>query len=309
MSTITLDPARINPGIWALSGGNLIAKLTAGTGSTYVTVFGRRYQSTGKFYYEATCNAVVFGANIGPGWANSFGLPDSFIGNSNSVSLRNDGVVVYNGGTSSTFNTWAVGATICCAIDIDNKKVWWRVNGGNWNNNATFDPGTNTGGFDITTIWTSNNYFVPAIAMVSTNDQFTFNFGASAYAQTVPTGFGNWVEPTVSAWNSEIRAQNTHGQTPPTPSQHYSGEQFNYKLWSPAAVMSSISGTVSEAGSPVSKKVFLYDEVSGVLLGATLSSAVDGSYSIPALGRTKVFAVALDNPTYQALVYDNITPG
>ena len=43
-------------------------------------------------------------------------------------------------------------------------------------------------------------------------------------------------------------------------------------------------------------------------LAQVTSSAIDGSYTLPSLGRTKVFAVAFDDPTYNAVVYDGLVP-
>lgn len=69
----------------------------------------------------------------------------------------------------------------------------------------------------------------------------------------------------------------------------------------------TVSGVLKELGVvKAGCKIRLYDEANGELLGTT-TSAGDGTFSIPALGRSKVYVVAFDSP-YNSLVFDNITP-
>jgi hypothetical protein len=68
-----------------------------------------------------------------------------------------DGSFAYHGTiTAEQFlgypNFTTAGSLVDVAVDTVNKKMWYRVNGGNWNNNASYDPGTNTGGLDISVL-------------------------------------------------------------------------------------------------------------------------------------------------------------
>ena len=76
----------------------------------------------------------------------------------------------------------------------------------------------------------------------------------------------------------------------------------------PAAAATHVSGIVTANGSPVSTRLRAYDHNTGEMLGETTSSAIDGSYSIPSLGRTSVMVVAIDAPTYNSLSYDTVLP-
>jgi hypothetical protein len=95
-----------------------------------------------------------------------------------------------NSNPISAVATWAQGDTLCIAFDVDNMRLWFRTNGGNWNNSGTANPATNTEGIDVSTL-NDGPFFVMA-NFRGNGDQFTANFGATAYAHTPPSGFGNW---------------------------------------------------------------------------------------------------------------------
>ncbi|TXH57171.1 MAG: hypothetical protein E6Q97_04720 [Desulfurellales bacterium] len=68
----------------------------------------------------------------------------------------------------------------------------------------------------------------------------------------------------------------------------------------------SVSGTVEDDnGDPVAYPVFAYSEYDGRLIGGTTSSAVDGSFSIPASERCYCVCV---HPTKNAQVFAHIDP-
>jgi len=83
-----------------------------------------------------------------------------------------------------------LGNVICVAIDLTAQTIWMRVNGGNWNLSGTADPATGVGGVSFAGI-NAGPYF-PAISSSDNGSIATANFGATAYAQTAPSGFGNW---------------------------------------------------------------------------------------------------------------------
>lgn len=114
------------------------------------------------------------------------------------------------GGTSSMGVGWAGGGvfvnnvqianfelgamvptTACFAIDFANNKLYYRVANGNWNNNATNNPDTDTGGLVMTGL-AAGTFFIAFGTSGSTTDDVTMNGGIAAFAQTKPTTFQPW---------------------------------------------------------------------------------------------------------------------
>lgn len=86
--------------------------------------------------------------------------------------------------TANPNDIWGV------AVDMGNNAIWFRLNGGNWNNNVSDNPATNTGGISISPMNTSGTLW--AEFYINNTDALTVNFGASAYNNSAPSGFGNW---------------------------------------------------------------------------------------------------------------------
>lgn len=74
----------------------------------------------------------------------------------------------------------------------------------------------------------------------------------------------------------------------------------------------AISGAVrNAAGDFAARTVRAYDRVTGALVGAAVSSAVDGSFSIAPATINQCYVVAIDDDAgddYNALIFDRITP-
>jgi len=88
-------------------------------------------------------------------------------------------------GSGTSFS--AAGSVVGVAVDITNKKIWFRTNNGIWNNNAANNPETGVGGFNIT----GTDDIYPAVCTDSAA-VFKLNAGAEAFAFTPPTGFTEW---------------------------------------------------------------------------------------------------------------------
>jgi hypothetical protein len=183
--TTTWNPADKSANI-TLSGGDLNAATSQLFAQNAVRAIASAY--SGKKYWEITVGALSSGA---AGVANSSAALGSFIGDANGVGWGSNGDVSTGGGGGTTWVPWDDGDVLCLALDLDNNRLWGRVGAGNWNNNASADPATNTLGHNISAI---TGPFFPAISMRCTGgtDDMTANFGATAYAQTPPSGFGNW---------------------------------------------------------------------------------------------------------------------
>lgn len=184
--TTTWDPVNIASGI-ALSGGNLIAT-RAGGGRAHTRSLASH--SSGKYYMEVTATSASSGFDA-VGVLNGSETFARYIGEggNNSLGYWSDASVYRNGSVVATLATWATGDVISMAVDVGASRIWFRKNAGNWNNNPAADPAAATNGIDISAI--TGALFSGNELQADTNVG-TANFGASAYAQSVPSGFGNW---------------------------------------------------------------------------------------------------------------------
>ena len=60
--------------------------------------------------------------------------------------FSDDGQYYSNGSGTTNYPTWTSGDIIDIAVDHGVFRLWIRVNGGNWNNNASANPASNSGG-------------------------------------------------------------------------------------------------------------------------------------------------------------------
>jgi len=190
-STNTWNPADTYAPYTTFSSGNLT--LTKNTGSFFAGTRAVGSASTGKYYWEVHMDVLV--GQIGLGIANAAANLPGYAGNDNneigwSVGPAGGGNIFFNNAFKGTVSSAVTGDTCCVAWDGGNKKIWFRTNGGNWNNSGSDNPATNTGGTDISTL-NAGPYFA-GIVMETLNDAATANFGATAFAQTMPSGFTRW---------------------------------------------------------------------------------------------------------------------
>ncbi len=178
----TWSPADKSGGL-TLSNGNLT---WTGDNSynNYRGIRSTESKASGKKYYEITCLSEFFGAC---GFANSTEALGSQPGVSNdAIAYFDNGGAVYNGGNTA-LAAYIVGDVIGCAIDIPNGLVWYRKNGA-WQNSG--DPATGVNGISVPGI--GSPVFAFAASWVTNNQQQVANFGATAFAYAVPTGFSAW---------------------------------------------------------------------------------------------------------------------
>lgn len=189
-AVITLNPSDKSAGI-TLSNGNLSATSINTSNNSVRSTTG--ISSGNKVYFEVTWSGTAGGASTCVGIASSsVNLGNINTSNGMCLSYQSSGAIWYNAGNTGV----AIGAhgstgTVCVAVDLVNKRFWARVGAGNWNGNATFNPATNTGGVDISTLFTSTPIYV-LVGSNSTIPTATVNFGATSFAQTVPSGFAAW---------------------------------------------------------------------------------------------------------------------
>jgi hypothetical protein len=187
-STLTWDSGKKAASV-TLSNGNLTASL--GSTSVYSNVLANGSgRSSGKYYFEVTINNVtVDGQGVGVGNA-STSLTGITGGSNDSISWRANGDVRLVS-VLTTIQTWTTGNVLAIAYDLTAQKIWFRSNSStNWNNSGAADPATGTGGISTATL-NAGPYF-PLAGLEINADNYTANFGATAYTLTSPSGFGNW---------------------------------------------------------------------------------------------------------------------
>jgi hypothetical protein len=163
-------------------------------------------QLNGKFYWEYTCT-VSAGTN-GVGVA---GLVASLLVNVNSVTpscvvRTSDGTIFVNTTSAGALGAIGAGAVVCCAVDASARLAWFRLGAaGLWNNSGTANPATGAGGFSISL--GIGIALCPYAVVINTNDTVTANFGDSAFAGAVPSGFTSGFPAGTSISTNEIVTQ------------------------------------------------------------------------------------------------------
>lgn len=182
----TLDPANTSANITlSLSNqkGNANTSLAAGN----VSRIGVGH-SSGKFCWQVTIGSTSTSDTavglIGTGQT----VSGKFLGDvgSNSIGHFGAGQIFFNNAQTATVNSYANGNVVTECADFDNNKAWWQTNGGLWNNSASDNPATNTGGISISTL-TKPIYF--AIELDVLNRNMTINAGGLPFTVQPPAGF------------------------------------------------------------------------------------------------------------------------
>lgn len=176
---VTFDPANKAATI-TLSGGDL-SWSASGLGSAQATVG----YSTGKYYWEHTTGT----ADASNYWS---GFGDVDMANAADPAFNptmhvfSDGELFVDAAVQVNIGAYTTGSVVCHAVDLVNNLYWARVNNGNWNGNASADPATGVGGYSIAGFTKPIKAFAGSEISGNTG---TANFGATAFAYTVPSGF------------------------------------------------------------------------------------------------------------------------
>ena len=179
----TWDPATLTNA--TLSGGNLTVTGTVSNSAGGARVADVSAKAIGKYYIE-TLLGQNFGTAIGVAVLGSAYLTlANNVYTGGAVISSWDGTMLVNGSNVGSITGAANGARFGHAIDLDNRRIWFRVApSGNWNNNASYNPATNTGGWTL-----PSGSMLPYLFPHSSGDVVTANFGASAFTGAVPSGF------------------------------------------------------------------------------------------------------------------------
>lgn len=304
MAATTFDGTRKVNG--NLSGGNLVFTSTGagGCGSS-------RFSQVTQFYFEMTPTTVTGTPRVG---ISASTAPQTTDLSNGTYCLGYDatGAVKINGTTVATIATWAQGNRIDCAVNIPLQLIWFRVAGGNWNNDviANQNPATNTGGISFATM-TIFGVLQAAVSATLTGTVWTAVFSSGSFAGTPPSGYVSLDSINAAAikvspdlrWPAAVQSDRDltlKGQP--------AAETNVIKYFMPAGPITMVSGTTKENGSLVAtKKVEVYDRVTGELVNSGFSDG-SGNWSLAAVGRPNVRIVSSDPTTYNSQVFDDVTP-
>jgi hypothetical protein len=178
-----------------LSGGDLVATNTGTTSADQgARVAAASGKTAGKYYFEVTITRppTVIGSNVTVGIGTTSSTYTNMGNNATIGAVAYTSGAVWAGGSSvAGINIGSVATTdtIGIAVDLDNRKIWFRKNSGSWNAGISgADPVTNAGGATIPA-----GTMVPFVMFGGTSGVAgivrTANFGASAFSGAVPSGF------------------------------------------------------------------------------------------------------------------------
>ena len=246
MGYTTWNPADKSASI-ILSNGNLTAEKANVAGTHAVrSITG---VSSGKWYWEVTIdvdtgseryNGIGIGTsdaalNLDPGHdANGYGY------------WGRDGKKYYNA-VGTAFGSIYSTAVIGIALDMDAGKIWWSLNGV-WQASGNPGAGTNEAYSGIV------GTFYAMYSAYGRGNQATANFGASAFAYTVPSGFHSGIIEPIDVdsdiANPSAQAQGYTGITvePSIPVQQVQGYTGIYSA--PSVPMTQIEGFTGITAEP-----------------------------------------------------------
>jgi hypothetical protein len=170
-----------------LSGTNSLTATRSGSGGGGVrTLFST---NTGKYYFEYTC--TTWSGSVGVGIANATANLATVGNTPTNACIASPSGIIYMGSTTGfTLGARANGDIIGVAIDLGGRLIWLRVApSGNWNGNATHNPGTGAGGINLTAISTGTTPMFGLFGHNSIVSAITANFGDTAFSGAVPSGF------------------------------------------------------------------------------------------------------------------------
>jgi hypothetical protein len=185
----TLDADRV-ANFAVLTNGFMTGSSLAGV-TYFSNFFSTNKLATGQYVYSIRIDYLPGDGEVGFGFANSLAVvgdgANHQVGwDENSVSVFADGIVGFDGTTTGDVGaTFVQNDLIEVAVDLDTREWWYRVNAGNWNNNALANPATNVGGFDLQYGVTGNNY---ASVSLSNQSRVTVDFTPA----TLPSGYSTW---------------------------------------------------------------------------------------------------------------------
>lgn len=180
---VSLDPTDCYPTI-ELSNDNLTAEETGTSG--WNSVRGTVGYTEGQFYFEVTINALA--AYIMIGAADDLMSLGGFVGSSpGSIGIMSVNGQTYTNGSATGIEgtpSFGTGDIISVAVNLNTNQIWFRKNGGPWNNNALNNPAT---GYGTVIGFYPTGPVYPAVSGYTVGDEVTCNFGGTPFAYSPPS--------------------------------------------------------------------------------------------------------------------------
>jgi hypothetical protein len=172
-----------------LTNGRLTVAATANATSYGIATGSYAIPAGSKTMISIHVDTPTTGGNMGIGIGNYSANLANFVGyDSNAVAFWNDGYfwsdnISISGGYTPFI---AAGNIVDLAVDNSSKLIWYRVNGGDWLDNASANPATGVGGISYSSYITDQLYFMFSPGVTGEPGQMTIN-ATSTYS--VPSGY------------------------------------------------------------------------------------------------------------------------
>jgi hypothetical protein len=280
---------------------------------------------TGPVYWETTIDALV--GTMGIGVAAGDWDANQILGyDRRAFCYRNNGQVVVNNAVLATISNFVQGDRVDIAFHPGSMQVWFRVNGGDWNNDGTANPSTFTGAIELNprmklddgNCFNARNCY-PALLFSTSGGVMTSNFATASFVGTPPTGYDSIEEvvihgPVMTAFEetlsflgdppADVREWFVRAELPE--------DNHPKTIAFPAGPVKTIAGEVRENDVGVNGRlVRLYNRRTGELVGEIRTTGT-GDFVIPAGDPNAAhFVIAFDDdisPDYNAKIYDNVVP-
>ena len=176
----------------ALSEGNLVFTGVSGNETTYSSIGA----SSGKWYFEV--KGTTNGDRMSVGCAQKFVQGDQHQQTTNTNGIGYDGVtgsLYVNNSDVATYSTYSNTDIIGVALDLDNRKIYFSVNG-TWQNSA--DPSAGSNGYSLPSNLTDEDFWFFAVSDTygSGATAWSANFGSPQFSissgNSDPNGYGNF---------------------------------------------------------------------------------------------------------------------
>ena len=150
--------------------------------------------AAGKYYAEFSLVSNL-NADVGIKAAALGSINDTV----SSAYVTDTGVVAISGaGVGINIGAMTSGDVVCLALDTGAQQIWFRKNGGIWNNNASADPATGNGGVDASGL-ADTNYCLWMLSSGVSGDSTTLRTELTEFTYTGPSGFTSWMGEALAA--------------------------------------------------------------------------------------------------------------
>jgi len=196
----TANPLARYSGNLNYSNGN---NTTTGSANDWTMGSSTMGASTGKWYYEYKLTTVGTGSGYfklgfisDEAFANNTGhIAESaldggyaFYCNNGNLEVRTDAAVISGYSQSDLGVSFSMGDIMCLAVDMTNKRAYFRKNGDAWIKSA--NPVNGTNGLDISADYTAGKAMIPAFAIYYPGVA-SLNFGNGYFGTTAITSAGS----------------------------------------------------------------------------------------------------------------------